>query len=314
VIVANKTTMPDTKTKLGPLVLKNPVMVAAGTFGYGGEKILRKMPINKLGAFITKTITLNPRLGNPPPRIAEVTGGIVNSIGLENPGLETFCRNYFPKIRSIKTIKIVSIGGTDEYEFTQIIKSLNRQKGIDALEVNISCPNVKKGGRCIAQDPEITRKITRVIKQNSRYPVIVKLSPNVTSITDIALAARDGGADILSLINTVTAMVVNWKKRCPELGNGTGGLSGPAIKPIALKMVWDVSRAVRIPVIGIGGIMTADDVMEFLVTGASAVQVGTLNLVTPTDVFGIIDDLPVILKNQNIKSISSVVGTLRMTY
>ncbi|MFH1228192.1 MAG: dihydroorotate dehydrogenase [Planctomycetota bacterium] len=309
---ANKTTMPDTKTKLGPLTFKNPVMVAAGTFGYGAEKILLKMPVNKLGAFITKTITLEPRLGNPPPRLAEVAGGIVNSIGLENPGIDAFCRDYLPKIKHIKTTKIVSIGGSDEYDFAKIVRVLNRQKGINALEVNVSCPNVKKGGLCIAQDPEVTRKITRIIKRASRYPVIVKLSPNVTSVVNIALAAQDGGADILSLINTVAAMAVNWKKRCLELGNGTGGLSGPAIKPIALKMVWEVSRAVRIPVIGIGGIINADDVMEFLVAGASAVQVGTLNLITPTDVFSVIDDLPAVFKKYNIKSVRSVVGTLRM--
>lgn len=304
--------MPQLKTKVGPLTLKNPVLVASGTSGYGGEKTPLNLPLHKLGAFITKTITLNPRLGNPTPRIAETAGGMVNAIGLENPGLAAFCRDYLPRFRKIKTVRIVSIGGSEDAEFIAIAKTLNKQSGIDAIELNISCPNVRKGGICIAQDPDATRRVTQLVHRHSRYPLIVKLSPNVTDIRAIALAAKDGGADVISLINTVAAMAINWRNRRPVLANVTGGLSGPAIKPIALKMVYEVVKATRMPVIGIGGIMDAEDVMEFLVTGASAVEVGTLNLVFPSRVFRVIDGLKKLLTDNRFKSIKSIIGSLRL--
>ena len=301
------------KIKVGPLALKNPVLVASGTAGYGGEETPLSLPLHKLGAFITKTITLKPCLGNATPRIAETTGGIVNAIGMENPGLDSFCRDYLPRLRQVKTVKIVSIGGADDAEFIRITKTLNKQSGIDAIELNISCPNIKKDGICIAQKPEATNRLTGKIRRLSRYPLIVKLSPNVTDIKTIALAARDGGADIISLVNTVSAMIIDWRKRRPALANITGGLSGPAIKPIALKMVYETVRAVRMPVIGIGGIMNADDVMDFLVAGASAVQVGTLNLVSPAQVFKIVDNLKKLLAQNHIKSIRSVIGSLSLS-
>lgn len=301
--------MPQLKTKVGPLTLKNPVLVASGTGGYGGEETPLNLPLHKLGAFITKTITLNPRLGNPTPRIAETAGGMINAIGLENPGLALFCRDYLPRLRKIKTVRIVSIGGYDDAEFIAIAKTLNKQSGIDAIELNISCPNVKKGGICIAQDPEATRHTTRLVHRHSRYPLIVKLSPNVTDIRAIALAAKDGGADIVSLINTVAAMAINWRNRRPVLANVTGGLSGPAIKPIALKMVYETVQATKMPVIGIGGIMNAEDVVEFLVVGASAVEIGTLNLVSPGRVFRVIDGLNKLLADNRIKSVRSIIGS-----
>ncbi|MBI4713046.1 MAG: dihydroorotate dehydrogenase [Planctomycetes bacterium] len=294
---------PDTKVKVGPLTLKNPVIVASGTFGYGAE-FSREIfaNINKVGGFITKTITLKPRRGNPPPRIVETPCGIINSIGLENPGLERFCADYLPYFSRFKTARIVSVGGEEPGEFNEIIKTLARRKGIDGFELNISCPNIKKGGVSIAQSPDVTRQIVSRVRRLTGLPLIAKLSPKVTDISVIARAAIDGGADIISLINTVSAMAVDWERRRPCLGNITGGLSGPAIKPIALKMVRDVVTETRAPVIGIGGIMTAE--------GASAVQVGTFNLIDPAGAAGLADGLTKLLKKRNIKSLRDIIGTL----
>ncbi|MBI4834154.1 MAG: dihydroorotate dehydrogenase [Planctomycetes bacterium] len=300
---------PDLTVKLGHLKLKNPVIAASGTFGYGTE-LKNIVDINRLGGVITKTITLNPRLGNPPPRIYETSGGILNSIGLENPGLDEFTSYYLPSFTRLKTIRIVSIGG-DAEELPVIAKKLSAKNGIDALEINISCPNIAKCGPMIAKSPVLVSAAVKKIRKATRLPLIVKLSPNVTDIAEIADAACSGGADIISLINTITGMAVDWRSGKPLLGNITGGLSGPCVKPIALRMVWEVAKKVKAPIIGLGGVMEASDVMEFMAVGASAVAVGTANIISPDNAMKIIEELPKLLKEENIPSISRLIGTFK---
>lgn len=277
--------------KVGPFRFKNPVLLASGTYGYGksSKTLAVDSRINRLGGFITKTITLNPRLGNNPPRIVETASGVINSVGLENPGMARFCKEYLPELSRIKTVRVISIGGASTGEIIQAIKVFQQHKYrvFDGIELNISCPNVEKGGRCIAQSPVEVRKTVQKVLKAARLPVIVKLSPNVTDIVEIANSALSAGANVLSLINTLSALAVDYRTGKPMLGGITGGLSGPAIKPIALKMVYDVTHKTKAEVIGIGGIMNAQDVMEFLSVGAKAVQVGTLNLVDPFAVFEI---------------------------
>ena len=300
---------PDLTVKLGHLKLKNPVIAASGTFGYGTE-LKNMVDINRLGGVITKTITLKPRLGNPPPRICETSGGVLNSIGLENPGLDEFISHYLPSFTRLKTIRIVSIGG-DADELPIIAKKLSAKKGIDALEINISCPNIVKSCPMIATSPLLVKSAIKKVRKATRLPLIVKLSPNVTDITVIAEAAYSSGADIISLINTITALAVDWRSGKPLIGNITGGLSGPCIKPIALRMVWEVAKKVKVPIIGIGGVMEASDVLEFMTVGASAVAVGTANIISPDNALKIIGELPKLLKEENIPSISRLIGTIR---
>jgi len=299
------------RVKLGPLRLKNPIILASGTAGYGQE-LRPLLDINKLGGIITKTITLKPRWGNPPPRLVEVSAGVVNSIGLENPGLDKFCQDYLPYLKKLKTVRIVSIGGETPTEFPILARELDRQKGIDALEVNISCPNIKHGGGLVAQSPRAIQVVVKSTRKATHLPLIVKLSPAVTDIGAIARVALSSGADIISLINTIPALVVDWKKRRTLLGQGTGGLSGPCIKPIALRMVWEVGQATKAkaPIIGLGGIMTGQDVLEFMVTGASAVAPGTANLIDPTASLRILSETRDLLRQQKIHSIASLVGSL----
>ncbi|MEW6025791.1 MAG: dihydroorotate dehydrogenase [Planctomycetota bacterium] len=277
--------------KVGPFRFKNPILLASGTYGYGkSSKTLNvDSRISQLGGFVTKTITLKPRLGNNPPRIVETASGIINSVGLENPGMEKFCQDYLPEMGRIKTTRIISIGGASADEIIRAIRVFQKHqyRVFDGIELNISCPNVERGGRCIAQSPQDVRKTVHQVLKVSRLPVIVKLSPNVTDIVEIAQSALKSGAKVLSLINTVAALAVNYRTGKPILGATTGGLSGPCIKPIALKMVHDVASKTKAEVIGIGGIMNARDVLEFLSVGAKAVQVGTLNLVDPFAVFKI---------------------------
>jgi dihydroorotate dehydrogenase (NAD+) catalytic subunit len=293
--------------KVGPFRFKNPILLASGTYGYGkssapqgdasprqaGKTLNVDSRISQLGGFITKTITIKPRLGNNPPRIVETASGIINSVGLENPGMARFCQEYLPEMGRLKTVRIISIGGASADEIIQAIKLFQQHKYrvFDGIELNISCPNVEKGGRCIAQSPVEVRKTVQKALKVARLPVIVKLSPNVTDIVEIANSALKAGAKVLSLINTVSALAVDYRTGKPMLGGVTGGLSGPAIKPIALKMVYEVVTKTKAEVIGIGGIMNATDVMEFLSVGAKAVQVGTLNLVDPFAVFDIPKDL-----------------------
>ncbi|MDI6733336.1 MAG: dihydroorotate dehydrogenase [Planctomycetota bacterium] len=301
----------DLATTVGHFRFKNPIILASGTYGYGRhpEKIPITPLINKLGGFITKTITLKERKGNPPPRIVETAAGIINSVGLENPGIERFCRDYLDEIARIKTVRIISIGGSTADEITQTIRTLQRYKYkiFDGIEINISCPNVEKGGACIAQNPDEVKKTVKRVLKISRLPIIVKLSPNVTDITAIARSALSAGAEVLSLINTVSAMSIDWRGRKSMLGGFSGGLSGPAIKPIALKMVHQVASKTKAEVIGIGGIMNAEDVLDFLCAGAKAVQIGTLNLTDPFAVFEIQEQLKNILSKERIKSVREFV-------
>lgn len=299
---------PDLSVKVGPLKLKNPVILASGTFG---KELSPLINLNKPGAVVTKTITLRPRLGNPPPRIVEVPGGMINSVGLENPGLEAFYREYLPWFKRINTVRIVSLAGESIREYIELAKSLDRARGIDALELNLSCPNVKRGGKVIAGSSTATAEVIKKVKRVTHRPVIAKLSPQVTDIVKIARSARAAGADIIALINTIPAMVIDWYTRKPCLGNVTGGLSGPCIKPVALKMVWEVATQTDMPVIGIGGILEARDVLEFMVLGASAVAIGTATLIEPAVSLRIIKELNNLLVTHKIKSVNQIIGTFQ---
>jgi len=296
---------------LGKLELKNPVLVASGTFGYG-EEYAELVDLNKLGGIMTKAVTLRPKEGTPPPRLVEVPCGLLNAIGLENPGLEVFIREKLPFLRKFDTKIIVNIAGEKEDDYLQIAKRLSKENGVDALEVNISCPNVKEGGLSFGTDPKVIYLLVKRLKEVCELPLIVKLTPNVTDIKEVAKAAEEGGADILSLINTVLAMAVDVDTQRPKLGNIVGGLSGPAIRPIAVRMVWEVSGAVNIPIIGMGGIMKAEDALEFVIAGASAVAVGTANFVDPRTPLKVIEGIGRYLKDKGIDSFASLVGSLKV--
>jgi dihydroorotate dehydrogenase (NAD+) catalytic subunit len=261
------------------IAMKNPVMTASGTFGYASE-FTRFFDLNALGAIIVKTVTMHPRQGNPPPRIVETPGGMLNSIGLQNVGIGAFLREKLPFLRSLRVPLLVNIAGKSVEEFADLAKRLSDAEGVAGIELNISCPNVA-GGLDFGTDPRLTYEVVRAVRQVTTRPVIPKLSPNVTDVTVIARAAADAGADGLSLINTIVGMVIDVRHQKPKLPGVTGGLSGPAIRPIAVRMVWEVAQAVRLPLIGIGGIMSGDDAVEFLLAGATAVQVGTANFLDP---------------------------------
>jgi len=303
--------LPDLRVKLGKLELKNPVLVASGTFGYG-EEYAELIDLNKLGGIMTKAVTLRPKEGNPPPRLVEVPCGLLNAIGLENPGLEVFIREKLPFLRKFDTKIIVNIAGEKEDDYLQIAKRLSKENGVDALEVNISCPNVKEGGLSFGTDPKVIYLLVKRLKEVCGLPLILKLTPNVTDIKEVAKAAEEGGADILSLVNTVLAMAVDVDTQRPKLGNIVGGLSGPAIRPIAVRMVWEVSGAVNIPIIGMGGIMKAEDALEFVIAGASAVAVGTANFVDPRTPLKVIEGIGRYLKDKGIDSFASLVGSLKV--
>ncbi len=266
--------------KVAGIVMRNPVIVAAGTFGYG-EEYESFLNLNQLGAMVTKGITLQPRKGNPPPRIVETDCGLLNSIGLENVGLEVFIKEKLPFLQRFATPIIVNICGEKEEEYVQISERLDEVEAVSGLEVNVSCPNVEKGGMAFGREAGAVRRLVSKVRKATKLPLIVKLSPNVTDITAIAHAAEDGGADAVSLINTLLGMAIDIERRKPGLANITGGLSGPAIKPVALRMVWEVASVVELPVIGMGGIMTPEDAVQFLLAGATAVAVGTANFVNP---------------------------------
>jgi dihydroorotate dehydrogenase (NAD+) catalytic subunit len=294
--------------QLGRLCLANPIMVASGTFGYGRE-MAGLVDVSRLGGILPKTITRLPRPGNPPPRTVETTGGMLNSIGLDNDGIEAFIQRQLPYLASLGTAVVVSIAGKTCEEYTSMAARLNTAEGVAALELNLSCPNVS-GGVDFGTNPTMCERVVRGALGACRYPILAKLTPNVTNVAEIAQAAEAGGADAICLINTCLGMAVNWRKRRPVLGNVLGGLSGPAIKPIALRVVYQVSKAVKIPLVGIGGIATIDDVMEFFVTGASAVQIGTANFYNPKASMQILDGLPAALAELGASSVAEVVGTL----
>ncbi|MCD6575443.1 dihydroorotate dehydrogenase [Candidatus Aerophobetes bacterium] len=300
----------DLTTSVGRVKLKNPILVAAGTFGYG-EEYSRYIDLNILGGIITKTITLNPREGNPPPRLAETPCGLLNSIGLENPGVDAFISQKLPFLKELTTAVIVSIAGEKEEEYLRLAERLSKEEGIRALEVNVSCPNVKLGGVALGKDSGTVFSLARRLKEAIDMPFILKLPPFV-DIVEVAQAAREGGAEALSLINTVPAMAIDVERRRPKLGNITGGLSGPCIKPVAVKIVWEVTRKVDIPVIGMGGIMDFEDVLEFTLAGASAVAVGTANFTDPGVSVRIIKDLKNYLGAKNITKFSELVGRISL--
>lgn len=294
--------------QLGRLRLANPIAVASGTFGYGRE-MAGLVNVARLGAILPKTITQQPRPGNPPPRTIETSAGLLNSIGLDNDGIEAFIDRQLPYLASLGTAVIVSVAGKSLDESVQMAARLDGVAGIAALELNMSCPNVS-GGVDFATNPALCEKVVHGVRRACRYPILAKLTPNVTDVTEIARAAEAGGADALSLINTCLGMAVDWRRRRPVLGNVLGGLSGPAIKPIALRVIYQTSKAVKIPLVGIGGIATIDDVMEFLVAGASAVQIGTANFYNPSASMQILDALPAAIAELGAGSVGEVVGTM----
>lgn len=284
-------------------------MVASGTFGYARE-MAGLVDAARLGAILPKTITQLPRPGNPPPRTVETTGGMLNSIGLDNDGIEAFLAHQLPYLAGLGTAIVVSIAGKSHEEYVGMAARLEGVPGIAALELNLSCPNVS-GGVDFGTNPMICERVVAGVRRSCALPILAKLTPNVTDIVIIAKAAEAGGADGLSLINTCLGMAIDWRRRRPRLGNVLGGLSGPAIKPIALRIVYQVARAVRTPLVGIGGIATIDDCMEFLVAGATAIQVGTANFYRPTAALEILDALPAALHHLNAKSVAEVVGTVQ---
>lgn len=300
---------PDLTVDIGGLELKNPVLTASGTFGYARE-FDPFIDLDRLGGIIVKGLSLSPSMGNPPPRIVETACGMLNAIGLENVGVDAFIRNKLPFLASLKPPVIANIYGKTEDEYARLADRLDGLAGVDGIEVNISCPNVKAGGVAFGSDPVIAARVVRAVRRNTRKHLMVKLSPNVTDITRIAVAVESAGADSLSVINTITGMAVDLSTRRPKLANITGGLSGPAIKPIALRMVWQVARAVKIPVVGVGGIMSAIDALEFMLVGATAVQVGTANFVNPASTMEIIDGMEQWLRREGIGDVKDLIGTL----
>jgi dihydroorotate dehydrogenase (NAD+) catalytic subunit len=299
----------DLAVQLGPLRLRNPILVASGTFGYARE-MAGAVNFARLGGVIPKTVTSTPRAGNTPPRTVETPAGMLNAIGLDNDGIEYFINHHLPYLRTLPTAVIANVAGKSSEDFVFLAECLEGQPGLAAVELNLSCPNVA-GGVDFAMDPKVTLAVVKAVRAVTRLPLIAKLTPNVTNIVPIAQAAADGGADVLSLVNTLVGMAVDWRRRRPILGNVTGGLSGPAIKPLALRFVWQAARAVKLPVMGIGGIQTVDDVMEFLVAGASAVQLGTVNFYDPTASMRIVDQLPAALQELRANAVAEVVGTLQ---
>jgi len=302
---------PDLSIRIGKMELKNPVIAASGTFGYGRE-FENFMDLSQLGAIIPKGISLSPMQGNPPPRIFETDGGILNSIGLQNPGLQVFIKEKLPYFKKIKTNLIINFFGKTQKEYGELARRLDSLDGIAGLEMNISCPNVKQGGIVFGSDPRMTYRLVSTVRKSSKLPFIVKLSPNITDISAIARSAEEGGADAVSLVNTFKAMAINIHSKKPELGNIIGGLSGPAIKPIALRMVWEVFQAVKIPVIGIGGIMKAEDAIEFILAGASAIQIGTANLINPNTGIEVIQGITKYLIQNKMDRIQNLIGLLKI--
>ena len=303
--------MPDLSVKIGNLTLKNPVTVASGTYGYGAE-YLDFYPPSRLGAVFLKGITPEPQEGNAPPRIVETPAGMLNAIGLQNAGLKGLLEEKLPALENIEGCFIANIAGKTQEQFARIAKKLVGAKNLSGIEVNVSCPNVKQGGMSFGVCPKTVEKITRGVRKATKLPVIVKLTPNVTDITEIAKAAENGGADAISMINTLLGMSINVETRKPMLGNIMGGLSGPAIRPVAVRMVMQVYETVKIPVIGMGGIMTLRDALEFFIAGASAVSLGTAVFHDPFAPLKIIEELEQYLENKNYQSIKEIVGTLEV--
>jgi dihydroorotate dehydrogenase (NAD+) catalytic subunit len=296
---------------IGGIEIRNPVMTASGTFGYAKE-YESLVDLNRIGAIVVKGLSLEPSKGNPPQRIVETPCGMLNAIGLENVGLRAFIEEKTPFLKKLETPVFVNIYGKSISEYAELAARLEDFDVVSGIEVNISCPNVKSGGIAFGAYPESTAEVVKAIRKQTKRPLMVKLSPNVTDITEIAKAAEGEGTDSISLINTLTGMAIDIETRRPKLANITGGLSGPAIKPVALRMVWQVVQTVNVPVIGIGGIMTAKDALEFLIVGATAVQVGTANFINPHVTIDIIDGIETFLMQQNVTDIADIIGTLEI--
>lgn len=303
-------TLPELTVDIGGLVLQNPVMTASGTFGYARE-FDPYIDLNRLGGIIVKGLSSEPAKGNPPPRIVETDCGMLNAIGLENVGVEAFIQDKLPFLQTLCPPTIVNIYGKTVGEYARLAERLSTVEGVSGLEVNISCPNVKEGGVAFGADPKIAAEVVRAVREKTGKHVMVKLSPNVTDIAMMARVAEDAGADALSVINTITGMAVDLSTRRSKLANVTGGLSGPAIKPIALRMVWQVAQVVDIPVVGVGGIMTATDALEFMMVGASAIQVGTANFIDPGSTTAILDGMQMWLQDQGIEDVKQLIGSLK---
>ena len=300
---------PDMTVNCAGILLRNPVMAASGTFGYG-EEFAEYLNLESIGAFVTKGLSLKPRAGNSTPRIVETPGGMLNAIGLQNVGIDAFIKKKVPFLRSVNTPAIANFFGNSIDEYAELARRLDEIPEVAGLEVNISCPNVKQGGIVFGTDPASAASVVTACRAATKKPLIVKLSPNVTDVVVMAKACEDSGADALSLINTLTGMAVDLNRRRPVLANITGGLSGPAIKPIALRMVWQVAKAVKLPVIGIGGIMNATDALEFILAGASAVQVGTASFINPGAVEQIAGEMEAWMVANGVADIKSMIGAL----
>ncbi|MBU3840542.1 MAG: dihydroorotate dehydrogenase [Candidatus Ruminococcus intestinipullorum] len=296
----------NTTINLAGVELKNPVMTASGTFG-SGEEYSEFVDLNRLGAVVTKGVANVPWPGNPTPRIVETQGGMLNAIGLQNPGVEVFCKRDIPFLRQYDTKIIVNVCGKTTEDYCEVVERL-ADEPVDMLEINISCPNVKEGGIAFGQNPKSVEEITKEIKKRAKQPVIMKLSPNVTDITETAKAAEAGGADVLSLINTLTGMKIDIHRQTFALANKTGGMSGPAIKPIAVRMVYQAANAVKIPIIGMGGISTAEDAIEMILAGASAVSVGTANFFNPTATLDVVEGIEKYMEKYHFENLSDMVG------
>ncbi|MDD6743062.1 MAG: dihydroorotate dehydrogenase [Roseburia porci] len=298
----------NTSVNLCGVTLKNPVMTASGTFG-SGEEFSEFVDLNKLGAVVTKGVANVPWPGNPTPRVAEVYGGMLNAVGLQNPGIDLFCKRDIPFLKKYDTRIIVNVCGRSTADYCEVVERL-ADEPVDMLEINISCPNVKEGGIAFGQDPKAVEAITNEVKKVAKQPVIMKLSPNVTDITEMAKAAEAGGADALSLINTITGMKIDINRRCFVLANKTGGMSGPAIHPVAVRMVYQTAQAVKVPIIGMGGIMNAEDAIEMILAGATAVSVGTANFTDPSVTEKIVTGIEDYMRKFQVNDIKELVGAV----
>lgn len=301
--------MTKTRVVLAGVELKNPVMTASGTFGSGME-YSEFVDLNRLGAVVTKGVANVPWPGNPTPRIAETPSGMLNAIGLQNPGIDVFCRRDLPFLKKYDTKVIVNVCGKTTEDYCEVVERLGEEP-VDLLEINVSCPNVKEGGIAFGQDPKALEAITREVKKYAKQPVIMKLSPNVTDITEMARAAEAGGADVLSLINTLTGMKIDIKRRTFALANRTGGMSGPAVRPVAVRMVYQVANAVKLPIVGMGGIATAEDALEFIMAGATAVSVGTANFHNPYAAAEVAEGIEAFMKEQGVEDIQELIGAVK---
>lgn len=299
----------NTKVSIAGVEFKNPVTVASGTFGSGME-YGEFVDLNRLGAVTTKGVANIPWEGNPTPRIAETYGGMLNAIGLQNPGIDVFVNRDLPYLKQYDTKIIVNVCGRSEQDYCEVVERLADQP-VDMLEINISCPNVKHGGIAFGQDPKLVEKITQELKKRAKQPVVMKLSPNVTDITEMARAAEAGGADALSLINTITGMKIDINRRTFALANKTGGMSGPAVKPVAVRMVYQVANAVKLPIIGMGGIASAEDALEFIMAGATMVSVGTANFHNPYATLEVIDGIEAYMKKYGVDDIQELIGCVK---